>query len=169
MITTINEWKSLNENSDHNIKMHDMVYVNAYGPSTYGYNDYKSDKPFKPVLYNFNDNTKYEVVYVNGNNIGLFDNGNNYVEVNINNVSNDTPFSPGDEPTVMIHTSSSKNEDYDPSMPFEDEDLYHDIDWIDMESKFTQFASTYPEEQYASMRQTFNFLKEEILKYKMTN
>lgn len=54
-------------------------------------------------------------------------------------------------------------------MPFEDENLYHDIDWQDMESKFTQFASTYPEEQYASMRQTFNFLKEEILKYKMTN
>lgn len=61
------------------------------------------------------------------------------------------------------------NEDYDASIPFEDEDLYHNIDWIDMESKFTQFTSTYPEEQYASMRQTFNFLKEEILKYKMTN
>lgn len=61
------------------------------------------------------------------------------------------------------------NEDYDASIPFEDEDLYHNIDWIDMESKFTQFTSTYPKEQYASMRQTFNFLKEEILKYKMTN
>lgn len=61
------------------------------------------------------------------------------------------------------------NEDYDTSIPFEDEDLYHNIDWIDMESKFTQFTSTYPKEQYASMRQTFNFLKEEILKYKMTN
>lgn len=61
------------------------------------------------------------------------------------------------------------NEDYDASIPFEDEDLYHNIDWIDMESKFTQFTSTYPKEQYASMRQTYNFLKEEILKYKMTN
>jgi len=48
-----------------------------------------------------------------------------------------------------------------------DEQLYHEIDWNDLENKFTEFSSTYNEADYAVMRQTFNFLKEEIVKYKM--
>lgn len=82
------------------INIHDMVYVNAYGPSTYGHDGYKSDKPFKPALRNFDDDTKYEVVYVKHNPrggfpvaVGLFDNTNNYIEVNIEDVSLNTPFS----------------------------------------------------------------------------
>ncbi len=90
------------------IDIHDMVYVNVYGPSTYGHNGYKSDKPFRPVLRNFSDDTKYEVVYVVHNpkggipvSVGLFDNSNEYQEVDIRDISLDTPFSSGDLPTVI--------------------------------------------------------------------
>lgn len=63
------------------INIHDMVYVNAF------------DR-------NFDDDTKYEVVYVKHNPrggfpvaVGLFDNTNNYTEVDIKEISLDTPFS----------------------------------------------------------------------------
>lgn len=49
------------------------------------------------------------------------------------------------------------------------EDLYHDIDWSNVENKFNEFASVYSKEDYPKMRQTFNFIKSEIEKYKMLN
>ena len=76
-----------------------MVYVNAYGSETYGYNGYKSDTSFNPVLYNFSDDTKYEVVYVLHNpgggeiiGVGVYDNDNKYHELNPRNISLDTQF-----------------------------------------------------------------------------
>lgn len=50
-----------------------------------------------------------------------------------------------------------------------DEQLYHEIDWNDMEQQFNTFSSVYEKENYRVMRQTFNFIKSEIEKYKMLN
>ena len=50
-----------------------------------------------------------------------------------------------------------------------DEQLYHEIDWNDMEQQFNTFSSVYEKENYRVMRQTFNFMKSEIEKYKILN
>jgi hypothetical protein len=64
--------------NEHNVG--DMVYVDAYGPSTYGFSEpggeIRREIPFRPRLYNFEKDTKYEIISINGDQVTLFDEEN---------------------------------------------------------------------------------------------
>lgn len=76
----------------------DMVYVDMYGPRTFGFSSsspsglhiIKNKKlPFRPVIhphYDFNKDTKYEIVNLDGNTATLFDDNNEPFEININHL-----------------------------------------------------------------------------------
>lgn len=74
----------------------DMVYVDAYGPTTLGYSngtiDVKRDKPFKPKLYDFTSDVQYEVIFIEGNDITLFDDENYVIGISKHRVRKDIPF-----------------------------------------------------------------------------
>lgn len=159
MITTINQFKKINE-SNNKFNVGDMVYVNPFGPETYGFNDVQSDKSFRPRIYNVDLDTQYQIILVDNNQYGIFDNDNNYIELDDTQIS----FTPFENTENQLPYKK-----FDESFHEGDEELYHELDWNDIENKFMEFSSTYSKGQYASMRQTFNFLKDEIEKYKMLN
>ncbi len=82
------------------LKIGDMVYVDTYGPSTHRYSngswDVKRDKPFRPKLYDFTSNVKYEIVYIEGSKVTLYDNKNNAIDLSIDRVDKDKPFTDKD-------------------------------------------------------------------------
>jgi hypothetical protein len=81
---------------NNNLNVGDMIYVDAYGPYTYGYSDdlveLKTDKPFRPKLHNFLPNSQYEIIYMDGDIVTLFDNGNNIVDLSTDQLSKEKPF-----------------------------------------------------------------------------
>jgi hypothetical protein len=74
--------------NEHNVG--DMVYVDAHGPSTYGFSgpdgETRREIPFRPRFYNFEKNNKYEIVSIDGNEVTLFDEQNNPVDLSIDKV-----------------------------------------------------------------------------------
>jgi hypothetical protein len=97
MITSINEWRKINEShNDYNVG--DLVYVSPFGPATLAYSDnggtISRDKPFRPKLYNFTEDTQYEILDITNNFAGFFDDKNEYVEISLSNISK-TPMNNG--------------------------------------------------------------------------
>ena len=72
------------------IKSGDLVYVDAYGPYTHkyssGFGEMQRDKPFRPKVYNFNDNLQYEIIYMEGEVVTLFDNENSIIDLPVQKV-----------------------------------------------------------------------------------
>lgn len=74
----------------------DMVYVDSYGPSTYGFssgaNQVKRNKPFKPKMYDFDSETKYEIIHIEKGQYFLYDNRNELIGLPETKLSKDNPF-----------------------------------------------------------------------------
>lgn len=83
------------ENNSPDLCIGDLVYVDAYGPFTYGFSDgggeMKSDKPFRPKVYKFTANLQYMVTYVEGDSVTLFDDDNNIVDLNRSRLNKNIP------------------------------------------------------------------------------
>jgi hypothetical protein len=69
------------------LHIHDLIFVNPYGPFTYNYNDMPSDTAYRPKIYNFDLEDQYEIIFVGADYVGLFDNDNCYHEISIDRVS----------------------------------------------------------------------------------
>lgn len=76
----------------------DMVYVDMYGPRTFGFSSSSpsgshiiknKNLPFRPIIhphYDFNKDIKYEIVNLDGNTAILFDDNNEPFEINANHL-----------------------------------------------------------------------------------
>jgi hypothetical protein len=134
MITNINEFKKINESRQATDDEQEvMSYLNSL--RNYGRTNMYQSLPY--VLKHFPDLKKDEASRI----IVLWmDNFNEK----------------GDYTTIQ-------NEDYDYDYVQSDDIQDNNTEnWIELEKKFMEFSSTYPKEQYPSMRQTFNFIKNEL-------
>jgi len=96
----LNNFKQFNENLNFNeiedesgdwIKIGSSVFVDPDGPATLGYSDStgetRRDKPFKPKFYKTTKGKKYEVIFVDNNEVTIYNDDGEFETVSVKNVS----------------------------------------------------------------------------------
>ncbi len=93
-----------------------------------------------------------------------YDDHGNYIEEEDEDdlYDNAAPGNPEDEDEDESNINEWMEEE------FEDDDMvpFDNINMDELETKFLEFASVHPKSDYPLMRQTYNFIKTELLKYK---